>query len=114
MSETDPTLVQLQLDIGNLVAAGADPYAYLSRYASRIKAVHLKDLRPGFTPDFVKFPETAPFGQGVIDWPRMMRAIDGLGPIERIIEQEMVGGDSLASQAQAYAYLSGRRTIPAA
>ena len=47
MTSTDANLVHLLLDTGHLLFAGADPLAVARKYATRIKHVHLKDLRPG-------------------------------------------------------------------
>lgn len=45
MASTDPALVNLLLDTGHLYAAGDDPLDMTRAYASRIKHVHLKDIR---------------------------------------------------------------------
>lgn len=47
MSMTDDTLVYLLFDTGHLVYSGEDAEAILKKYVSRIKHVHLKDIRPG-------------------------------------------------------------------
>lgn len=46
MESTDLKLVNLLFDTGHLVFAGVDPEAVLRKYISRIKHVHLKDIRP--------------------------------------------------------------------
>jgi inosose dehydratase len=46
LAGTDPALVHLLLDTGHLRWAGDDPVALAREHASRIKHVHLKDLRP--------------------------------------------------------------------
>lgn len=45
MSETDPEVVHLLLDTGHLYWAGGDPLALARDYGSRIRHVHLKDIR---------------------------------------------------------------------
>ena len=45
MAATDPELVWLLFDTGHLAFAGVDLMEILSRYGSRIRHVHLKDLR---------------------------------------------------------------------
>jgi len=45
MESTDPKLVNLLLDTGHLFAAGDDPLDMTRAYATRIKHVHLKDIR---------------------------------------------------------------------
>jgi inosose dehydratase len=46
MESTDPRFVHLLLDTGHLAFAGDDPLPAAEAYASRIKHVHLKDVRP--------------------------------------------------------------------
>ncbi len=46
MAETDPAYVSLLYDSGHFAYCGEDPLALVKRYASRIKHVHLKDIRP--------------------------------------------------------------------
>lgn len=46
MSNTDPSLVYLLFDSGHLAYSGEDYLAVLKKYVSRIKHVHLKDIRP--------------------------------------------------------------------
>jgi sugar phosphate isomerase/epimerase len=43
MSRTDPELVKLELDLGWLAVAGADPAEYVRRYSGRLIACHMKD-----------------------------------------------------------------------
>lgn len=45
MENTKPELVHLLLDTGHLAFAGADPLAVTRTYGSRIKHIHLKDVR---------------------------------------------------------------------
>jgi inosose dehydratase len=45
MELTDPALVSLLLDTGHLYFSGSNPYNTLQKHGSRIKHVHLKDIR---------------------------------------------------------------------
>jgi inosose dehydratase len=45
MENTRPDLVHLLLDTGHLTFAGADPLEVTKQYGSRIKHIHLKDVR---------------------------------------------------------------------
>ncbi|MDQ0243548.1 inosose dehydratase [Bacillus fengqiuensis] len=45
MKMTDPQLVSLLFDTGHLVFSGENPIYILKKYLSRIKHVHLKDIR---------------------------------------------------------------------
>lgn len=46
MQGTDPAYVSLLFDSGHFAYCGEDPVAMVTRYADRIKHVHLKDIRP--------------------------------------------------------------------
>lgn len=46
MMHTSPELLSLLLDTGHAVFAGIDPINLIKKYSSRIKYVHLKDIRP--------------------------------------------------------------------
>lgn len=46
MQGTDPAYVSLLFDSGHFAYCGEDPVEMVTRYADRIKHVHLKDIRP--------------------------------------------------------------------
>ena len=46
MANTDPALFSLLYDSGHLAYCGEDYMSVLKKYATRIKHVHLKDVRP--------------------------------------------------------------------
>lgn len=45
---TDPALVAFQIDVLHAYLGGADPAALITKYAPRVKSLHLKDLVKGF------------------------------------------------------------------
>lgn len=90
LRRTEPGLVLLELDIGNLVAAGGDPYHYLREYPGRFRLAHLKDWAGPFEPDPLELPTQAAFGKGVIDWKPMLAAAKAAGIEHFFIEQERV------------------------
>ena len=45
LKQTDPSLVLMEMDIGWVVAGGADPAAYLTKYPTRFHSLHIKDLK---------------------------------------------------------------------
>src|SRR5213080_5249888 len=53
VERTDPKVVRLQLDVGNMVMGGGDPFAYLQRYRDRYWSFHLKDVIPDRSHDTV-------------------------------------------------------------
>ena len=62
LGETDPALVDFEMDIYWISDAGGDPLAYFAKYPHRFRAVHAKDggPRPAF--------EMRDVGAGTIDW----------------------------------------------
>ena len=44
VERTDPSVVRLQLDVGNMAIGGGDPMRYLERYKDRYWSFHLKDV----------------------------------------------------------------------
>jgi len=72
LNETDPSLVKFELDCGWMVAAGHDPVAYLSKYPTRYRLLHIKDFHPTSNPsvglDESVRPKPAELGRGYIDY----------------------------------------------
>ena len=63
MANTDPEYVSLLFDTGHFTYCGADPLEMVTKYADRIKHVHLKDIRPEVVEKVKK--ENLSFLQGV-------------------------------------------------
>jgi sugar phosphate isomerase/epimerase len=90
-AETDPADVAFELDILWAHFGGADPAAIIERHGSRVKLLHLKDLRRGVqgnlsgrTP-----PENdVALGSGQIDIPAVLRAARKAGVAHAYIEDE--------------------------
>lgn len=59
LAETDPALVQMELDLAWARAGNADPVAYFTAWPGRFPMLHLKDLRAG---------EEADIGTGDVDF----------------------------------------------
>ncbi len=92
MEETDPGLVQFELDVFWVAHGGGDPVAYMERFPKRFSLVHLKDIAKG-TPTGVttgKAPDetSVALGTGQIDWVRFLRAADRAGVKRYYIEDE--------------------------
>jgi sugar phosphate isomerase/epimerase len=74
LTETDPSLVQMEMDIGWVVAAGADPVAYLTKYPGRYHSLHIKDLKNVGIPNNNMKMTSAIIGKGIIDWKAVLAA----------------------------------------
>ena len=97
---TDPKVVRLQLDTGNMAMGGQDPIKYLDRYTSRYWAFHIKDA-----PSLGAKTDTE-LGKGVVDFRRLLAKIDRIDEKLLYVEQETYPGSPLDSVRRDYAYIS--------
>jgi len=97
VARTDPTLVRLQLDTGQMIMGGADPAAYLARYRDRYWSFHLKDIVAARTGD-------TELGHGTVDFKRLLHDIPDIAHKPCYVEQE-TPSDALASARANYQYL---------
>ena len=107
MNATDANLVDFEMDIYWVVAAGADPIAYLKKYPNRFKLCHVKDL--------IKTPtghESCILGKGTIDFKNILYVGAQNGLKFHIIEQEAYTGttelDCARDNATAFTNLNWR------
>ncbi len=108
LAETDPSCVELQVDVFWVAQAGQDPVALLRRYPDRIKLLHIKDIRKGATigemaghapkQDFVAM------GEGTVDWPHLLSAAQQGGVEWYIVEDE--SADVIAQLKRTLRYLA--------
>ncbi|MER5171376.1 sugar phosphate isomerase/epimerase [Thioclava sp. CPCC 100088] len=78
--------VPFEPDLAWMVVGGADPMAWIKRYAGRIPAVHVKDIAPeGEALDEKGF---ADFGSGVMDWQPLWEACVAAGSQLMIVEHD--------------------------
>jgi sugar phosphate isomerase/epimerase len=98
---TDPAVVRLQLDTGNLAEAGRDPLDYLKRFGPRYWSFHIKDVpRLGS-------PTDTDLGTGALDFRRILASIDDIDRKLVFVEQETYPtGTPLESVRRDHAYLS--------
>ncbi len=68
MKHIDPAVVKVQLDCGWVATAGLNPAEMITRYADRVRLLHLKDLKRGFTRNTDMQIETTAIGEGVMNW----------------------------------------------
>ncbi len=94
---TDPSLVRLQLDIGNMTMGGGDPVAYLQKYKDRYYCFHIKDVLPDRSKD-------TELGKGNVPLKRILSLIPDVKNKPCYVEQETMP-DPLASVKQDAEYL---------
>lgn len=102
MERTDPGLVEFQMDIYWVAAAGHDPAEWIRRYPDRFTSGHVKDLSNGDD------PESTTLGTGLIDYPALLPLAKENGMKYFIVEQEAYAGttpiDAVRENAR---YMSG-------
>jgi sugar phosphate isomerase/epimerase len=100
LERTDPAVVRMQLDTGNLAMAGRDPVAYVERHGERYWSFHVKDVpRLGAEHD-------VELGKGVVDFRRLLARVPRLAEKHLFVEQETYPGLPLDSARRDHAYLS--------
>lgn len=109
LKETDPALVSMEMDIGWVIAGGADPVAYLTKYPSRYTSVHLKDLKNEGIPNTNMKMVSAIIGKGIVDWGKVLPAVKKSSVTSAYMELEEPYDPSPIGMVQASAaYLKGK------
>ena len=109
IDNTDAKLVGFELDVFWISVAGNDPVEFIRKLSGRIPLLHLKDKAQGTAQRFNEsVPRTAfkEVGNGVLDWPGILRAASAAGVRHYFVEQDQTPGDPLESIRQSYNYLS--------
>ena len=98
LRETDPSLVDFQIDLYWMVRAARDPLAYLAAHPDRFPMLHVKDSAGP--------PEhrMLDVGQGTIDFPRLLGEFAAAGASHFFVEHDRPQ-DPLASAKTSYAHL---------
>ncbi|NDA61374.1 MAG: sugar phosphate isomerase/epimerase [Chitinophagia bacterium] len=105
MKESDKNLVDFEMDIYWVVAAGEDPMVWFKKFPGRFKLCHVKDLK-----HTDKGHESVQIGKGNIDFPTVLKAGSKAGVTKFIIEQEAFTGTNPLESAVADAgYMRGLR-----
>lgn len=76
LQNTDPALVQWQMDCYWVAQAGFDPVEMLRKHGKRMQSLHLKDRKPNFPTSTDTGPNSAHFtevGTGTLDWTTILR-----------------------------------------
>ncbi len=103
MDNTDKELVDYEMDIYWVVAAGIDPLTYFKKYPNRFRLCHVKDLTKT-----AKGHESCHLGKGTIDFKSILKAGTDAGLKYYIVEQEAFTGTNPLESAEIDAvYLQG-------
>lgn len=107
LAQTDPALVDFELDVGWAAAAGVDPGALLRAHPRRFTQMHVKDIRRSTRPNVSLRMDPADVGGGVIDWATLLPVAWAAGVRGYFVEQEPpFAGPRLESVATSYRYLA--------
>jgi sugar phosphate isomerase/epimerase len=98
LSETDPSLVDFEMDLYWVVFGGADPLDFFNRYPKRFKLAHVKDSAG--PPD----NKMVDVGQGKIDFRAIFAASDKAGFKHYFVEHDQPA-DPIATIRNSYNYL---------
>ncbi len=98
MKNTDPNLVDFELDMYWVVAGGQDIEAWLNKYPKRFRLCHVKDRKKGATA--TEKDASVVVGTGSIDYARILKTARKQGMEYYIIEQEKWEGTSPMQAAQ--------------
>lgn len=86
MRNTDPAKVAMAPDTAHLLGAKCDPVQIISRYADRVKFVHLKDFEgtaevaaAGWAAGVEVYENFVELGRGSVDFPGVFRVLDQAG-----------------------------------
>ena len=82
LQNTDPKLVQLEIDLYWITKGGQDPLAYFARWPGRVPLVHVKDSAG--PPEH----KMADVGQGKIDWKRIFAKREQAGIKHFFVEHD--------------------------
>jgi sugar phosphate isomerase/epimerase len=99
LDRTDPKLVNMEMDLGWVIAAGADPQFYFNKYPGRFPLWHLKDVD-------VKLKHSTEFGKGDVNIKALFDSARKSGMKHFFIEQEEYTGTALDSAEFDYNYVS--------
>jgi sugar phosphate isomerase/epimerase len=100
LSECDPKLVQMEMDLGWAHEAGADPLQYFAKHPGRFPLVHVKD--------FDASKNMTDVGKGVIDWKEIFAKSELAGIKHYFVEHDNPKSPFESIQAS-YEYLEKLR-----
>ena len=90
MENTDPELVEHEMDIYWVVTAGVDPVEYLRKYSKRFSLCHVKDRMKDVAAD--EHSASCTLGTGTIDYASILKVAADNGMKYFILEQERYDG----------------------
>lgn len=99
LEETDPRLVQFEMDLYWITKGGQDPLKYFAKWPGRFPLVHVKDM------DATPQRYFAEAGKGTIDFKRIFQKAKQAGIRHYFYEQDEVPGSPFDAAKTSYDYL---------
>ena len=110
VQETDPRLVDFEVDVGWVATAGRDPVAVLNGLRGRVAQLHVKDVAAVNPMNYGLSMKPADVGAGKLDWAAILPAAYRAGVRHFYVEQEPPFATSrMDAVRHAYGYLSELR-----
>jgi len=95
LTECDPNLVKMELDLCWITVGGQDPLKYFDRYPGRFPLVHVKDVKrvppvtAGGAQDFgSSMKDMTEVGSGIIEWKKIFAQSDKAGIKHYFVEHD--------------------------
>lgn len=89
MSEMDPDLMTMEIDLFWTIKAGQNPVKLFRKYPGRFQLFHMKDMYTTEAPFFkTESKDFAPVGEGVINFKKILAAKKKAGMKYMIVEQD--------------------------
>jgi sugar phosphate isomerase/epimerase len=99
MQNTNPDLVDFEMDIYWVVTAGQDPQAWLKKYPNRFRLCHVKDRKKDVPA--TEHDASCILGQGSIDFEKILKTARKNGAQYYIVEQEKYENSTELDSAKA-------------
>lgn len=96
---TDPSLVDFEMDIYWIVTAGEDPIQWFEKYPGRFRLSHIKDRKKN--EPLSNTEASVDVGTGSIDFKKILKAAKNNGVEYYIVEQEKYEGTTPLASAKA-------------
>ncbi len=96
LKNTDPNLVDFQMDLYWVVTAGADPIKFIDENSSRFTLFHVKDRIKNST----EHDASCTLGKGSIEYDKIIKSIKKLNKKYLIVEQERYDGTTAIDAAR--------------
>ena len=98
LKNTDPSVVDFEMDIYWVVTGGQDPIAWLKKYPNRFRLCHIKDRKKNIP--ITEREASVDVGTGSIDFSRILRVAKNNGMEYYIVEQEKYGTSTSLESAK--------------